>query len=305
MFVDLALFASFAALGVWLQRGTHGDALRGRLWTINYVLFIPLAATYAFLSLELDRHLLALVGCWVVAWWLTVALAGTVAAAATRDRTRRGALWMVGAFPNTGFIGFPLANLAYGTDGLRLAIVYDQVSLLVPAIVVSTLIARQHAGVTSRAMARPRRSLLREVLASPPLWTVLVLVALRVSLVPDPVHVGWLGTFVAHTVGPVGFLLLGLSIPLEGFVHDRIEVAQSSAAMLVRVAAAPALVWLVAHVAGVDVLRSLYLIAAMPTAFHALVLSRLHDLEVAIVRLGVLVTSVVVVVGTVTLVALR
>jgi predicted permease len=304
MFVDLALFAVFAALGVWLQRGAHGDLLRRRLWSINYVLFIPLAATYAFLSLELDRHLLALVGCWVGAWWLTVLLAGGVARAVSRDRTRRGALWLVGAFPNTGFIGFPLANLAYGTDGLRLAIVYDQVSLIVPAIVVSTIIARRHMGATS-GPAPARRSLLHEVLASPPLWTVLVLVALRATVVPDPVDVGWLGAFVAHTVGPVGFLLLGLSIPLEGFTHDRVEVAQSTAAMLVRVAAAPALVWLVAHAFGVDVPRSLYLIAAMPTAFHALVLSRLHDLDVAIVRLGVLVTSFVVVLGTVTLVALR
>ena len=301
MLVDLALFAAFGALGLWLQRRASGDRLRDRIWTINYVLLIPLAAAFAFLTVELDAQLVRLFACTVGAWWLTVALAGAYARAAAPTRRRRGALWLVGAFPNTGFIGFPLAHLAFGADGLRLAIIYDQLSLVVPAIVVSTVIAEHHAAGGAGRTARV--SPWRTMLVSPPLWSVLVLLTLRLTIVPDPLELDLLGDVVGAIVGPVGFLLLGLSLPLGGFTHGRNEIAQVTGAVAVRVLAAPLLVWVVARAAGVDVPDAMYLIAAMPTAFHALIIARLNDLDVTIVRLGVLASSVGVIAVTVAWVA--
>lgn len=297
MFLDLLLFAACAAVGLRLQVGGHGDGIRARLWQVNFVVLIPIAASFAFLTLDLDTHVLRVVAVAVSAWWITVLVAGAHGRLVTRDRPRQGALWLVGAFPNTGFIGFPLAHLAFGTDGLRLAIVYDQVSLLVPAVVVSTVIASRH--TVDPGSVSPGVSVLREMATSPPLLTVLVLLGLRATVLRDPIELEWLGDLVGTVVGPVGFLLLGLSIPLGGFTHDRREVAETVGAVLVRIVVAPLLVFAVARMTDVDVPDSLYLIAAMPTAFHALVLSRLHDLEPAIVRLGVLVSSTVVVLATV------
>ena len=289
MLVDLLLFAAFGALGLHLQRTPRGDAIRARLWSINYVVLIPIAAAFAFFTVELDTQLAAVYACTVGAWWLTVALAGLYAHAVARTRELRGALWLVAAFPNTGFIGFPLAHLAFGADGLRLAIIYDQLSLVVPAIVVSTVIAQRHA---TTAAAPDAPSAWRTVLTSPPLWSVAVLLLLRATVVTEPLELDALGTAIGHVVGPVGFLLLGLSLPLGTFTHDRREVAEVTGAVAVRVLAAPLLVWGVGRAAGVDIPDALYLIAAMPTAFHALVISRLNGLEVTVVRLGVLASSV-------------
>jgi predicted permease len=313
--LDLLLFAAFCALGLWLQGRPSGDLVRERLWTINYVAFLPVAATFAFLSVELDAQLVRVFACTVTAWWLTVALAGIYARLVARTRPMRGALWLVAAFPNTGFIGFPLAHLAFGADGLRYAVIYDQVSLLVPAIVASTVIAQHYApldetggtnaagtGTADSAPARP--SVWRTILVSPPLWSVAVLLLLRATIVPEPLELDALGAFVGAVVGPVGFLLLGLSLPLGGFTHGRREVAEVSGAIAVRVLAAPLLVWVVARIAGVDIPDALYLVAAMPTAFHALVIARLNRLEVTVVRLGVLASSVGVVAVTVGWVAL-
>ncbi|MCW2922734.1 MAG: auxin permease family transport protein [Thermoleophilia bacterium] len=307
MLVDLLLFAVSGAIGLRLQLRAGSARLRERLWSTNYVVLIPLAAAYAFLSIRLDRELLAVVACGVGAWWLTVLVAGGYAAVAARTRPRRGALWLVAAFPNTGFIGFPLANLAYGRDGLRLAVVYDQVSLVVPAIVVATVIAGHYAepsgddagAVPGAGATGGVRAALREVASSPPLWTVLGLLVLRATVVHDPVQLDALGTVLGHVIGPVGFLLLGLSLPLGGFAHRWSEVAEVAGAAAVRIAFAPAALWLVARLGGADVPHSLYLIAAMPTAFHALVLARLHGLEAHTVRLGLLASSAIVVVGTV------
>lgn len=298
MTLQLLLFAAFALLGVQLQRRPDGaDVLRARLWTLNYVLLIPLAATYAILSVELDRSVVEVVGVGVVAWWLTVVLAGAWARVATRDRSMRGATWLVGAFPNTGFVGFPLANLAYGPDGLRLAVIYDQVSLVVPAIVVGVLIARRYADPDA-ADASDDRSALRDALLSPPLLTVLALLALRLTIVPEPLELDWLGAGVGLVVGPVGFLLLGLSLPLDGFVHDRRELVATTGAVLVRVAAAPLVVLAVAALFGVDVPPALLLIAAMPTAFHALIVARVNGLDVGVLRLGIVLSSAIVIVAT-------
>lgn len=304
MLVDLLLLAASLVLGLALQRrASRADQLRERLWGVNYVVLIPLAATYAFLGLDLDRELLGIMGCAVTAWWATVALAGLWARLAARSRPERGALWLVAAFPNTGFIGFPLADLAYGAEGLRYAIVYDQVSLLVPAIVVSTMIARRHASDPA-ATDDIHRSVVRQALASPPLLTVLALVSLRLTLLPEPVEVAWLGALAGAVVGPVGFLLLGLSLPLGGYVHDRRVVVATSGAVLVRIAVAPSLLWLVARLTGVDVPGALFLVAALPTAFHALVVARVHQLEVTLVRLGLVMSTALMVGGTVGWVAL-
>lgn len=303
MLDDLLAFAACAVLGVQLQRHrADADRIRELLWRANFAVLIPLAATYALLSIELDRTLLAVVGCGVAAWWLTVLIGGAWARLVAPTRQVRGALWLVGALPNTGFVGFPLALLAFGTDGLRMAIVYDQVSLVVPMVVVATVIARRHADPDS-ARAVEQRSVLREALLSPPLLTVLALLALRIGFVREPVELDLLGEVIGVVVGPVGFLLLGLSLPLGGFTHRGREVLAATGAMLVRVAVAPAMVWVVSTSAGVDVPDVLYLLAALPTAFAALVLARVHDLEVEVVRLGLLVTTVVVMGTTLTWVA--
>ncbi|MCW2962124.1 MAG: putative AEC-type transporter [Thermoleophilia bacterium] len=292
--LDLLLITLAALVGVRLQRRPGADRLRERIWNANYVLLIPAAAVFAFLSIDLDRALLGVIACGVAAWWATVALGWLWARGTARTRSMRGALILIAGFPNTGFVGYPLAHLAFGAEGLRLAVIYDQVSLLIPSVVVSTIIARRHATTPNEAA-----SLRRQVLLSPPLWTVLIVVALRLTIVREPVELDALGTVIGRVIGPIGFLLLGMSIPLHGFRHDRHDVVLTAGAVAIRLLAAPALVWCAAQVFSVDVPAALYLIAAMPTAFHALVMSRLNDLEVAVVRLGVVASTVIAVVGTV------
>jgi predicted permease len=303
MAIDLLVLAGFLVLGIELQRRrADADRIRERIWNVNYVVLIPIAAAYAFLTIHIDRTLVAVVACGVAGWWLTVLAAGGWSRLVAPTREARGALWLVGAFPNTGFVGFPLAYLAFGADGLRLAVVYDQVSLVVPMIVVATVIARRHARADVVADAADR-SALREALTSPPLITVVAMLALRATLVPDPIELDLLGRAIALVIGPVGFLLLGLSIPLGGFTHRAGEVLATLGAVAVRVAVAPLLVLGVAWVVRVEVPHVLLLCAALPTAFMTIVISRLHDLEVEIVRLGLVISTTLVVAATIVLVA--
>lgn len=303
MVTTLLLLTAFALLGVAVQvRSSRSDALRDWLWNLNYVLFIPLAATYALLSIELDRQLLAVVAVGIVAWWLTVAAAGAWARATCPDRAERGAVWLAGAFANTGFLGFPLTYLVFGTEGLQLAIIYDQISLVIPAVVVSTMIARRHG--SSDANDAAARSLWRIALASPPLWTVLVLIVLRLTILPDPVDLDAMGHVIGTLVGPYGFVLLGLSMPLGGFSHGAHDIVVTAGAVVIRTIVAPLLVLLVALVTGVDVPSSLLLIAAMPTAFHALIIGRVNGLDAHVLRLAIVMSSLLVIAASIVVAAM-
>jgi predicted permease len=305
--VDLLLFAAFGWLGVRLQRRASGDRLRTRLWSANYVVLVPCAAAYAALTVLVGSGLALAVACGVLAWWSTLVVSWVYARAVTSQRSTRGALTMVGAFPNTGFLGFPLAHLAFGAEGLRLAVIYDQVGMVIPAIAVSTAIARRHtttggpeADSRETAPGRAPASLVRQLLVNPPFAVAFAAIVYRVAFLDGPLELAAVGALIGHVIGPVGFLLLGLSVPLHGLSHGVREVLATAGAMLVRLAGAPALLWLWAVAAGANVPPALYLAAAMPTAFHTLVISREHGLEVAIVRLGVVVTTVAAVVGVVT-----
>jgi predicted permease len=227
---------------------------------------------------------------------MTIGVSWLTARSTTSDRTERGALTLIGGFPNTGFIGFPLANLAFGPDGLRLAIIYDQMSLIIPAIVVATIISERHGPSPATSTAR---SALMLVAKSPPVWIVLFFGSLRVFVLNEPAQLEWLGSAIGAIVGPVGFLLLGLSLPLHEFAHGRTETTRVALASGVRIIVAPALLWIVAAATNTEMPTAMYLIAAMPTAFHTLVISRLHGIAPAVVRLGVLVTTTIVVSATV------
>lgn len=304
MLPTLLLLAVAAAAGTWLQRrdAARAGRLLDRLWAFNYAVLIPVAAVYALLSIEIDASLLALVACWITAWWLTIALAGGWAQLACATPSARGATWMSGAFPNTGFLGFPLAYLAYGTEGLQLAILYDQLSLVVPAVVVSTMIARRHAPRSDDA-TEPPESLLRIALMSPPLWTVLILIVLRATVVREPIDLELLGTGIGTLVGPYGFFLLGLALPLGAYVHERARLAAAAGAITIRVAAAPLLVLLVAWPFGMSVPHALLLVAAMPTAFHALIIGRVNHLDAELLRLCVVASSAIVIAATLVIAA--
>jgi len=106
----------------------------------------------------------------------------------------------------------------------------------------------------------------------------------------------WLGMTVGHIVGPVGFLLLGLSLPLERVSHDVGEVVLATGAIVIRLLVAPLLLLAWAQAATVDVPPVFYLSAAMPTAFHVLVIKRLHGLDPPLIRLTVVASTALAVV---------
>jgi predicted permease len=250
----------------------------------------PRLVTFARLRLE-SRLALALAAA-ICASWLTGALAYAYAALVARDRDERGTLALGAAFGNTGFVGYPLAQLAFGHPGLAFAVVYDRLSWLVPVTSISASVARLHG---RRAPDAGRRRPLRALLANPPLWAVALALSLRLAGAVPPV--GGAGGTAALLVGPVGFFLLGLAVPLEPPAHEGAELGRAAGALAIRLAGGPLLLLLVAHLFGAHVPAPFFLLAGMPSAFHLLVLARVYELRPALMRLLVVGSTVPAVVG--------
>ncbi|MBC7461512.1 MAG: hypothetical protein H7287_09135, partial [Thermoleophilia bacterium] len=56
MLLDLLPHVIAARVGLRLQSWRQGERLRARLWQANYVLVLPIAACYAFLSIDVDTR---------------------------------------------------------------------------------------------------------------------------------------------------------------------------------------------------------------------------------------------------------
>ncbi len=299
--IQVLLFVACFVFGAWLQHGhARADAIRSRTWRANVAIVIPIAILYAACTIRLDRALAAAFACGVVAWWVTVAVAiGYGRAVEPRDARSRGALAMSAAFPNTGFLGFPLAQLAFGTEGLRIAVVYDALGPIVPAVVLSTAIARVHANAGAGAdvggVSRHRDTVWLAVrtMASPPTAAIATGAILRMVVIDEPLDLHVLGSLLGPVVGSIGFLVAGLSIPLTRIVHDGREVLQVGGALVVRMLVAPLVLLGAGALVGVTIPPALLLCSALPTAVHALVIAREHGLATHVVRLAILASTAI------------
>jgi predicted permease len=286
------LLVSFAA-GLVLQR--HGPRLRRALWLGHFSLLAPVLVFVTFATLRVDRTLLLALAAVVAGSWLVAGTAFAYARLVGRTRAERGALALGASFGNTGFVGLPLAQLAFGHAGLALAVVYGRLAWLVPDTAISTAIARVHG-----RRSGDRRAWVRALLLNPPLAAlVAALVARAAGAVPD---VGGARDVAAALVGPSGFLLLGISLPLERVAHAAGDVPRAAGALAIRFVAGPSALWLAGRAIGADVPGVFYLLAGMPSAFHLLVLARVYDLRPRLMRLIVVGSTIAavaaVVVGT-------
>jgi predicted permease len=280
----------FLAIGLVIQRRAgSADVLRERLWTAHFWTLVPALVFYAFATVPFEKEIGLALAAAILANWLVIAVSYAYAAVVSETLEERGALALGAAFPNTGFVGYPLAQLIFGNPGLTLMVVYDRLAWLVPSVAISTALARLHG---RRDGLRGPRHRLAAVLVNPPLAAGLAAIALRAGGVDVSGKVESLGQIGSALIGPVGFLLLGLALPLGPPVHEPVELGRAAGALLIRFAIAPLLLLACGTAFGASIPDAFYLGAAMPCAFNLVVLARVFDLRPHLMRLLVVGSTV-------------
>ena len=299
MLAQSLLLLAFLLAGASAQAAGAPTRLRDVLWVAFFWTFSPVLVFVTFLTVDVDEGLGRTLVAAILANWLVGLVAYAYAAAVTRERDERGALALAAAFGNTGFVGYPLAQLAFGSEGLTLAVFYDRLSWLVPATSISTTVARLHGRRTLEVSPRHRA---RTLLANPPLHAFWLALVLRAAGVDVPGTAG-AQELVGAVIGPYGFFLLGLSITLEHTHPVRAERRRAVGAAAIRFGGGPLALLGTGLLLGADVPGVFYLLAGMPSAFHLLVLARVYDVRPALVNRLVVgttlsaVTAVVLVAG--------
>lgn len=287
--LEVALLLAFFALGLATQRISLAESLRERTWTAYFWTITPVLVFYAFSTVGVDRELALALGAAIGASWLVLGISYGYAVAVSEERDERGALTLAAGFPNTGFVGFPLAQIALGNPGLALMVVYDRLAWLLPATAVSTTIARLHGKRDAGERGRRRLWLLA---GNPPLLAALLAIGLRLGDVEVGGVAESLGRVAGAVVGPAGFFLLGLALPLERPSHDLAELRRASGVLAIRFAVAPLALYGLGRAIGAEIPSAFLLGAAMPSAFHLLILARVFDLRPHLMRLLVVGSTV-------------
>jgi predicted permease len=279
--LQVILLFAFLLLGVALQASRTSESLRDSLWRVHFWTLAPLLVFVTFSTIQLDRKLTLALTSAIVASWLVLGAGLLYGVLVTREPDERAALGLAAGFGNTGFVGYPLAQLAYGHPGLALAVLYDRLAFLIPPLTISTTLAR----LFGRREAGPRRRLrFRVLVANPPFLALVAALALRAAGAHLPLLEEGM-SLAGATIGPLGFLLLGLSLPLERPAHVPVELTRAAGALTIRFAGGPLALYAVGRALRADIPAVFYLLSAMPCAFHLIVLARVYELRPALMRL--------------------
>ncbi len=205
------------------------------------------------------------------------------------EAPRGGALILAVAVGNTGFFGLPLIAASGAGFSLAAAVMYDAATALITWT--STVAVASSYG---RAPGAPRPSLrqLGRALLLPPNWALAAGVVVNLAGVGDlPLLVERPLELLAAAVLPLTMLYTGLMIELRGLPQLWGEVSYS-VVMRLGVAGLIGLAVATAFQFEGDVLHSVVIMAAMPTAMMSLVIGARSGLRADVLAAAVVVTTV-------------
>jgi malate permease and related proteins len=269
----LLLLAACLVLGVLVARiATPPAALPQSLnwWVINVALsalvlhLIPtLQFDWQFWFLSASQWLVFL-GAWAVFASLGRVLRWT--------RARIGALTLVCGLGNTAFIGFPMIEALHGREGVKLALVADQLGCFLALAIGGTIVAALYSGKSPSANA-----VTRKVLTFPPFVSLLIgIVAALLGGWPQPVDA--IFDRLGATLVPLALFSVGLQFRLQ------FQRGQGAAVLLAlgwKLLLAPLAIWLAGLAIGVSdaILTIAVLESAMAPMISAAILAEQNDLE--------------------------
>jgi len=293
MLITVAGWSLSFLAGIVLQRRARDPGrLSHLLFLVTFWGAVPLVTFFAYTTVVVGRDLFAAPLVVMAASWLTLGIGVLWARWGSREPRTRGLLALATALGNSANVGYPLAALVFGGQGLALAVIYSEFQFLIPTIAVAVGVARRFAGPASRAAAATGMAgVVRSWLLNPPVAAGVVAIALRLAGADLSAFVEPAGPYLGLAVGVLGFLQLGVAMPLERLSHGRADAGRAAATIALRCVAAPLVLLGLARLAGVAVPGVFLLLAAMPVAFNTLIVSRVYDLDTELARLLIVVST--------------
>jgi predicted permease len=235
--------------------------------TAGLYVLVPALAFHSIVTTSLGGGEVFKLGVGVVVYALVmIAVAWVVGKAVGESGALLGALMLAAAFPNSGFVGIPLSEFAFGDIGRTTAVLY----LTVQSLVVYTL----GVYIASRGVDRGVSEAIAEIFRLPLIYAVALGVAIRAFGMAPALDGAALETvgLVGDASIPVMLLVLGIQLAET----DVTAITRSAAPVFLKLAAAPLVAVGIALVLGFadpTVARVFVLESAAPAAVTPLALT--------------------------------
>lgn len=213
MIAIAATIAAATAAGLATERrlGERADALARRLaWAILWVL-LPPVAFFNTAALELTAEVGAGIAFGYAAILLPLGLAYAVGRRLLRlPRPAVGALMLVAAFGNTGYLGLPFSAALFGLDELPNAVAYDLLVSTLALITVGFSIGAAFGTLSESAEPSRRERVVAFASRNPALWACAAGFLAPSALAPDWAVEG--SQAVVFGILPLGFFVVGVTL---------------------------------------------------------------------------------------------
>ena len=279
--LTVAAIAVSAAAGIGAERRwpNRAGAWAREALVVSLYTLVPFVTFFNLARVEIDADL----GGGLVLGWVAILLAGAAAWLVGQRllglrRAATGTLICCTLVPNSGYLGYPLTGALLGFDSLGEAVVYDIVvvapSLLLLAFAVG-------AAFGDRAGEGPGDRVVAFFTRNPPLYAAIAAVLAPDSLAPDLLVDISRAAVIALL--PIGFFAVG-AVLAEERTEEGVRLGSPlrppvAAAILLRLALAPALLYLLA-LPLIDLPGPYLLLAAMPCGINTLLVSHVYGLDV-------------------------
>lgn len=279
-----------AGLGGYMGRrvGVPVHPLSG----LTFRLFSPALIFHSLLTIDISRDIAArLIGVIAGVFFLLTVASFGLSKILGHDRSTMAAVALCSAVANAGNMGLPIAKLAFGDEGLKIAVV----------MYVANSVLTYSAGVViaSFGTSTGARQALIAPFKVPALWAAAVALTINYNGWHLPAAAETVAATLAGASIPVMLVVLGLQ------VMDRVPRTERRrdifSAVSLRLVAAPLIAWGVTTALGLQGVtqHTLILTAGMPTAVMASVLAMQYNAKPQLVS-RVVITSTLASIATLT-----
>lgn len=193
------------------------------------------------------------------------------------SRPAFGVMLLAASFGNVTYLGLPIITGMLGREYGYIAITYDLLATTPVLLTVGVFIAARYGRGKDASIAA---SFMR-VLKLPPLWAVILGIAVRVFGIPVPSLVADAAQLMGRAVIPIMTFTVGLALDFQDV--KRLPVA--APALAIKLLLAPVLVWWIGSRIGIsgNVLKAVTIEGAMPVMVLSLVIADEFELDVPLV----------------------
>lgn len=237
--LEIFIAVACVLLGLYLQRRPNFPIKAASTWVNNYLFYIvlPALALLYIPKIEADWQLLIPISAAWFTFLLSWLIFGLLGHYLSWGKPMTGCLIIVAGLANTSFMGFPIIEFFWGTEGLSTALLIDQGGsyLLVSSlsVVVGTLYSEKEGDL---------KKIPWKIISFPPFLFLMIAVGMSILKIPTPDFLLPLLGGIGKTMAPIALLAISLKFNWE---PQSLRSRFFWMGMGYRLLLAPLIIWLV------------------------------------------------------------